>query len=82
MAFNHYAKMKQIVSRLPQGWYVKRINKPTTAQNFKGETIHYTHYYRIYTADHQQVKFCKFQQLDRFLNTMNFSVKDIKIKTE
>lgn len=79
MAFNHYAKIKQIVSRLPQGWYVKRINKPTSAQNFKGETIHYTHYYRIYTTDHQQVKFCKFQQLDRFLSTLNLLEDDITI---
>lgn len=79
MSFNHYAKMKMILSRQKSGWYVKRINKPTKAQNFKGETIYYPHYYRIYTTDAREIKFCKFQQLDRFAKTMNLAIDEIVI---
>ncbi len=79
MAFNHYAKIKQILTRIPDGWYVKRINKATSAQNFKGEKINYTHYYRIYTANHESVKFCKFQQLDRFANMLDIDIENITI---
>lgn len=64
MPFNHYAKIKRILDEQPEGWFIRRIDKPTTAKNFRNETVHFTHYYRIYTHDDQPIKYCKFQQLD------------------
>ena len=64
MAFNHYAKIKRILAEQPDGWYIRRINKPTSAKNFKGEVRQFDHYYRIYDATDQPIKYCKFQQLD------------------
>ena len=64
MAFNHYAKIKRILAGEPYGWYVVRINKPTSAKNFKGEVRQFDHYYRIYDTNDQPIKYCKFQQLD------------------
>lgn len=45
MAFNHYAKIKRILENEPGGWYIRRIDEPTEAKNFKGETVAYDHYY-------------------------------------
>ena len=64
MAFKHYAKIKRILAGEPNGWYVVRINKPTSAKNFKGEVRQFDHYYRIYDTNDQPIKYCKFQQLD------------------
>lgn len=64
MPFNHYAKIKRILDQEPAGWIIHRINKPTSAKNFKGETIEFPHYYRIYGADDQPIKYCKFQQIE------------------
>ncbi len=79
MAFNHYAKIKRILDHEPPGWYVMRINESTSAKTFKGETRHFDHYYRVYSADGKPIKFCKFQQLDRFTSVMNVSVEDLPI---
>jgi len=70
MAFNHYAKIKRILQSEPPGWQIKRINQPTSAKNFKGELIHYDHYYRIYRADGTPIPYCKFQKLDKFEQMM------------
>lgn len=64
MPFNHYAKIKRILNEQPNGWYIKIINKPTIAKNFKGETIQFPHYYRIYNSKNEPIKYCKFQQID------------------
>jgi hypothetical protein len=64
MAFNHYAKIKRILAEQPDGWYIKRINKTTSAKNFNGEVRQFDHYYRIYDAADQPIKYCKFQQID------------------
>lgn len=79
MAFNHYAKMKRILDELPNGWYVKRIDEPTTAKNFRGESVSYDHYYRVYTQDGQPVKYCKFQKLDKLASVLKIEVEDIPI---
>ena len=76
MAFNHYAKIKRILAAEPPGWTVKRIDKPTTAKNFKGELIHYDHYYRIYRADGTVIPYCKFQKLDKFEQIMTSGALD------
>jgi len=65
MPFNHYAKIKAILTSEKPGWYIRRINEPTTAKTFKGEVREFDHYYRIYNVNDQPIKFCKFQQLDR-----------------
>lgn len=79
MVFNHYAKIKRILDSQPPGWYIRRINQPTTALNFKGEMMHYDHYYRVYSADHNPVKYCKFQKIDKFARIMNCTVADLPI---
>lgn len=70
MAFNHYAKMKRILSAEPEGWYIVRINEPTSAKNFKGEVVRYDHYYRIYRQDGTQIPYCKFQKLDKLAHIL------------
>ena len=79
MAFNHYAKIKRILDAEPPGWYILRINKPTSAQNFKGEVRKFDHYYRIYSAQGEQIKYCKFQQFDRFAQTMGMDPDAITV---
>lgn len=70
MAFNHYAKIKRILADEPDGWYIVRINKPTSAMNFKGEVKRFGYYYRVYNANDQPIKYCKFQQLDLLSKTL------------
>ncbi len=70
MAFNHYAKIKRILDAEPRGWVIHKINEPTTSQNFKGETVHFPHYYRIYSVNNQPIKYCKFQQIERLAQVL------------
>ncbi len=79
MAFNHYAKIKRILESAEAGWYVRRINEPTNAKNFKGETRQFDHYYRVYTAHDEPIPYCKFQQLDLFAKTMNLNAEEILV---
>lgn len=80
MAFNHYAKIKRILSD-DHGWVIKVINKPTSAKKFNGEVVKYSYYYRVYDAADKPIKYCKFQQIDRFAQTMGIEVKDLPIIT-
>ncbi len=70
MAFNHYAKLKRILAAEPAGWYIRRIEEPTTATNFRGETVHFDYYYRLYSADGTAIKYGKFQQLERLARAL------------
>ena len=79
MAFNHYAKIKRILENYPN-WTVARIDEPTSAKNFKGKVRQFDHYYRILDSDGNQIKFCKFQQLDLFCKTMGLSQAELKFK--
>lgn len=81
MPFNHYAKIKRILDH-HQSWYIRRINQPTTAKTFKGEVRHFDHYYRIYTPDGVAIPYCKFQQLDRFMQIMELSEDELPIVTD
>lgn len=78
MAFNHYAKLKSILNNYSD-WYVVRVDKPTSAKNFKGEVRYFDHYYRLYSGDNQPIKYGKFQQLDVFARTMKVSLDDLPI---
>lgn len=80
MAFNHYAKIKRILESAETGWYVQRIDEPTTAKNFKGELRQFDHYYRVYDADGKAIAYCKFQQIDLFARTMNMAIEEINIR--
>ncbi len=82
MAFNHYAKIKRILENEPPGWYIQRINKPTTAQNFKGEVRSFDHYYRIYSVSGEPIKYCKFQQLDRLTSVLKIPESALPIIEE
>ncbi len=79
MAFNHYAKIKRILAQQPDGWVIKRINQPTTASNFKGETVLFDYYYRIYDALDQPIKYCKFQQLERLASILGTSPEELPV---
>jgi hypothetical protein len=79
VAFNHYAKIKRILDQQPAGWIIKRIDQPTSAANFKGETVHFDHYYRIYDAADQPIKYCKFQQIERLAKALNVPVEALPV---
>lgn len=79
MPFNHYAKIKRILDDQPSGWIIKRINQPTSAKKFSGETVHFTHYYRIYDHNDQPLKYCKFQQIERLAAILNIPVEALPI---
>jgi len=79
MAFNHYEKIKRILATEPEGWVIRRINTPTSAQNFKGELIHFTHYYRIYDTANNPIKYCKFQQIERLSQALSIPVEALPI---
>jgi hypothetical protein len=79
MPFNHYAKIKRILETADRGWFIRRIDQPTTAKNFKGESRKFDHYYRIYDANNLPIPYCKFQQIDLFAKIMNLKVEDIEV---
>jgi len=79
MPFNHYAKIKRILAHQPDGWVIRRINEPTSAKNFKGETVNFTHYYRIYDSNELPIKYCKFQQVDRLAAVLQVPVEALPI---
>lgn len=79
MAFNHYAKIKRILDEQPSGWTIKRIDEPTSAKNFKGETVEFPHYYRIYDANGAPIKYCKFQQIERLAQALKLPVEVLPI---
>ena len=79
MAFNHYARIKRILDAEPSGWTIKRINEPTQAKNFKGETTFFTHYYRIYNHRDEPIKDCKFQQIERLAKILELPVEALPV---
>lgn len=79
MAFNHYAKIKRILSEQPSGWYIVYIDEPTSAKNFKGETVAFDHYYRIYDHAGEPIKYAKFQQLDRLAQALNVPAESLPV---
>lgn len=79
MPFNHYAKIKRILQNQPDGWVIKRIDQPTTAKNFKGETVKFSHHYRIYDHTGQPVKYCKFQQLELLAKTLGLPAEALPV---
>lgn len=79
MPFNHYAKIKRILADQAEGWYIKRVEKPTSAKNFKGETVKFPHYYRIYSADGKPIKYCKFQQIELLSKILRIPVESLII---
>ncbi len=79
MSFNHYAKLKRILEDQPSGWYICRIDKPTKAKNFKGETISFDHYYRIYSKSGTPIKYCKFQQIDRLASVLDIPIEKLPL---
>lgn len=71
--------MKRILDLQPDGWIIKRIDKPTSAKNFKGETVYFKHHYRIYNNNGEPIKYCKFQQIVRLASVLGVSVEDLPI---
>ena len=79
MAFNHYAKIKRILTEQPSGWYIVRIDEATEAANFRGEKISYDHYYRIYDRADKPIKYCKFQKIDKLAQVLGTTVESLPI---
>jgi hypothetical protein len=79
MAFNHYAKIKRILDDQPPGWTIRLIPESTSAKNFKGETIEFPHYYRIYDKYDQPIKYCKFQQIGLLAKTLGVEAEDLPV---
>ncbi len=79
MAFNHYAKIKRILAGHASDWVIRRIDQPTSAKNFKGETVQFPHYYRIYDLSGQPIKYCKFQQLDLLAKALKVSAEELPL---
>lgn len=77
--FNHYAKLSRILADQPPDWYIKRIDQPTKATNFKGEVVAYDHYYRLYDALDQPIKYGKFQKIDNLASTLKVDVSDLPL---
>lgn len=78
MAFNHYAKIKRILADYT-GWYIVRINEPTSSTKFNGEKTVYDHYYRVYDKFDQPIAYCKFQQIERFTKAMKLDYEALPI---
>lgn len=78
MSFNHYAKIKRILQSY-DGWYIVRIDQPTSAKKFNGETAYFDHYYRVYSADDHPIKYCKFQQLERLAAALQLPVEALPV---
>lgn len=79
MPFNHYAKIKHILSLQPSGWIIKKINEPTNAKNFKDEIVNFKHYYRIYSSNNEPIKYCKFQQIERLAKILKVNVEELPV---
>lgn len=79
MPFNHYAKLKRILSQEPEGWFIVRIPRPTVAKNFKGERIQFDHYYRLCHADGTTIEYGKFQQIKRLAHALGRPVESLPI---
>jgi hypothetical protein len=77
--FNHYAKLKRLIDAEPSGWYIVRIDEPTSATNFRGETTHFDHYYRLYSVDNQPIHYGKFQQLDRLATALHCDIAALPV---
>lgn len=82
VAFSHYARLKQILNTEPPGWYIVRINTPTTVANFKNEKVVFDHYYRLYHLDGTPIKYGKFQQLARLAQVLGIEEHDLPILDE
>ncbi len=79
MAFNHYAKLKRILADEPDGWYIRRIDQPTTAKNFRGEVVQYDYYYRLYAANGTMIKYGKFQKIDALAQILDMPVESLPV---
>ncbi len=79
MAFNHYSKIKNILNEQPSGWFIKVIQLPTVAKNFRGEIVNFDHYYRVFDHLGNPIKYCKFQQIDRLAAILGLSVEELPI---
>ncbi len=79
MAFNHYAKLKRILADEPVGWYIRCIDQPTTAKNFRGEVVQYDHYYRLYAASGTMIKYGKFQKIDALAQILDMPIESLSV---
>ncbi len=79
MSFNHYARLKRLLATEPDGWYILRIDEPTTATNFKGEVRHFDHYYRLIDVSNQPIRYGKFQQIERLARALACDPADLPI---
>ncbi len=77
--FNHYYKLKRIISEHPE-YQILKINKPTKTKRFNGEFNYYNYYYRLITPDGNHIKYGKFQQLDKLASILQVDIGDLEAK--
>ncbi len=78
MAFNHYAKVANIYLQNPT-CYIKVINQPTKTTRFDGGYNYYSHYYRLVDQDGHDIKYGKFQQLDKLAKILKVEIDDLRM---
>ena len=79
MSFNHYAKLKRIVDAQSDGWFIRRIDEPTSAKNFRGEVVPYDYYYRLYDHTGVQIPYGKFQKIDKFAASIGLPIEALPV---
>ncbi len=78
MAFNHYVKLAKIFQANP-GCKIKRIEQETRTKRFDGSYNYYDHYYRLVDKDGNNIKYGKFQQLDRLAAQLQVPVEQLAL---
>ncbi len=78
MAFNHYAKLAKIFESNP-GCKIKKVNEPTKTKRFDGTYNTYQYYYRLIDKNNEEIKYGKFQQIDRLAKQLNISIDQLEL---
>ena len=79
MSFSHYHFLRKVISRYGNDWYILRIDEPTETKNFKGETVRYDHYYRLYSGNGNEIKYGKFQKLEKLAKALNVDLLELPV---
>ncbi len=77
--FNHYHKLKRLIAQYPK-YQILKINKPTKTKRFDGEYNYYDYYYRLVNADGTNIKYGKFQQLDKLASVLQVDIGELEAK--
>lgn len=77
--FNHYVRIANLTKVNPN-YRILLISEPTQTKRFNGDYNFYDHYYRLVTAEGKQIKYGKFQQLDKLAQILDIPIEDLEQK--